>query len=166
MTSLPSERALSRVIRQTIYALKRQYGGRIDLYRLNDAETDLRTGVKTTDRDVFSIRQAIILPNRITRDVVQSISQISSNKKFVYGASFDAGVRNFILDSRDLPNAYEIKNDDWIVYQNRRYDIDSIEEFEFHSGWVIKGREVMGQPVNQIFMVKADNLLDIQSEPS
>jgi len=166
MVSLPSERALTRVIRQTIYALKRQYGGRVDLYRLNDSETDLRTGVKVINKDVFPIRQAIILPNRISRDIVQSISQISANKKFVYGASFDSGKRNFILDSRDLSDGFQIKNDDWIVYQNRRYDIEDVEEFEFRSGWIIKAQEVLGRPVEQIYIVKADDLLELESEAS
>lgn len=166
MVTLPSERALSRVVRQTIYALKRQYGGRIDIYRLNDAETDLRTGEKTIDKDVFPIRRAVILPNRISRDVVQSISQISANKKFVMGSSFDSGRRSFIIDCRDVPDSYHPKNDDWIVYRNRRYDIQDIEEFEFRSGWIIKAQEVFGNPVEQIFLVKAGDYLELSSDAS
>jgi hypothetical protein len=166
MVTLPSERALTRVIRQTMYAMKRQYGGRIDVYRLNDIETNLRTGVKTIDKDCFPIRRAVILPVRISRDVVQSISQISANKKFVFGANFDAGKRTFVIDSRDLPEGFQFKNDDWIVYRSRRYDMEAIQELEFSAGWIITGAEVMGRRPEQSFFAKADDLLIVESKVS
>lgn len=166
MVTLSSERALTRLIRQSMYALKRQFGGRIDVYRLNDTETDLKTGVKTIDKDCFHIRRAVILPVRISRDVVQSISQISANKKFVYGASFDAGKRTFVIDSRDLPNGFRFGNDDWIVYRSRRYDLAAIQELEFEAGWIIEGAEVMGRRPEQSFNANADDYLDLESEAS
>jgi hypothetical protein len=166
MVTLPSEYALQRVIRQTIYSLKRQYGGGIAIYKLNNATTDLRTGVRTIDKDVFNVRQAVVLPTRITRDVVQSISQISANKKFVYGASFDSGKRTFVIDSRDVPEGFQIGNDDWIVYKNRRYDVESIEEFEFKAGWVITGVEVFGRRPEQIFICRSDDLMAMTAEAS
>jgi hypothetical protein len=166
MVTLPSERALQRMIWQSMYALKRQYGGRIDVYRLNDVETNLRTGEKTIDKDCFHLRRAVILPVRISRDVVQSISQISANKKFVYGANFDAGKRAFVIDSRDLPEGFQFKNDDWIVYRSRRYDLEAIQELEFSAGWIITGSEVMGRTPEQSFFAKADDLMDVESEAS
>ena len=166
MVTLPSERALTRMIRQTMYAMKRQYGGRIDVYRLNDVETNLRTGEKTIDKDCFHLRRAVILPVRISRDVVQSISQISANKKFVYGANFDAGKRTFVIDSRDLPEGFQFENDYWIVYRNRRYDLEAIQELEFAAGWIINGAEVMGRRPEQSFFANADDLLSVESEVS
>jgi hypothetical protein len=154
------------MIWQTMYAMKRQYGGRIDVYRLNDVETNLRTGVKTIAKDVFAIRRAVILPVHISRNVVQSISQISANKKFVYGANFDAGKRTFVIDSRDLPEGFQFKNDDWIVYRNRRYDLADIQELEFAAGWIIVAVVVMGRAPEQSFIVKADDLMDVESEVS
>lgn len=166
MVTLPSERALTRMIRQTMYAMKRQYGGRIDVYRLNDVETNLRTGVKTIDKEVFPIRRAVILPVHISRDVVQSISQISANKKFVYGANFDAGKRTFVIHSRDLPEGFQFRNDDWIVYRNSRYDLADIQELEFAAGWIIVAVEVMGRAPEQSFIAKADDLIDVESKVS
>jgi hypothetical protein len=149
-----------------MYALKRQYGGRIDVYRLNDVETNLRTGVKTISKDCFRIRRAVILPVRISRDVVQSISQISANKKFVYGANFDAGKRTFVIDSRDLPKGFQFNNDDWVVYRDRRYDLADIQELEFAAGWIVSGVEVMGRRPEQSLLARAVDLLIVESEAS
>ena len=79
----PANSTLNRMIQQTLYSLKQQYGGTVSVYRLNDAETDVRTGRKTINKDVFVIRRAVILPVTVSRSVIQSISQISANKAFV-----------------------------------------------------------------------------------
>ena len=155
-----------RLIRQSLYALKRQYGGAIEVYRLEDAETDLRTGKKTVCKSVFPIRRAVILPAQLQREVIQSISQISANKKFVQGGTFDRGHRNFIVDARDLPCGFEFTGDDWIVFRSRRYEIKQVFEFEFQAGWVVTGREILGRIPEQIFPVKADDLLTFSDEGS
>lgn len=157
----PANRTLNRMIQQTLYSLKRQYGGTLSVYRLNDAETDVRTGRKTIDKDVFVVRRAIVLPVKISREVIRSISQISANKAFVYGGSFDSGLRKFIIDARDLPEGFVFTNDDWLVYNGRRYEIKAIWEFEFGAAWVIVGKELMGRTAEQVHLVAADSLLGL-----
>ena len=103
----PADRTLNRMIQRTLYSLKRQYGGTVSVYRPNDAETDVRTGRKTIDKDVFVVRRAVVLPVKVSREVIQSISQISANKAFVYGGNFDSGLRKFIIDARDLPKGFD-----------------------------------------------------------
>jgi len=153
---------LNRFIRRTLYSLKRQYGGRVDVYKLNETETDYETGEKTYDRTMVTVLKCIILPVKIQREAVQSISSISANKAFVYGGTYDAGTRMFIIDARDLPGVYEIVDDDWLVYSGRRYDIKSISEFEQHTGWVIIGKEVKGVRPEQIFHMKTENWVDVE----
>lgn len=157
-------RSLNRFIRRTLYSLKRQYGSRIDVYQLNDADTDYQTGEKTVSKTVYIVRKCIVLPVKIARELVQSISQISANKMFVYGGSYDAGTRLFIVDARDMPNDYEFKNDDWIVYNGRRYDIKSIEEFEQHTAWSIVGREVKGVRPEQVFFANITDQLNFNQD--
>lgn len=157
----PADRTLNRMIRQTLYSLKRQYGGTVSVYRLNDAQTDVRTGRKTIDKDVFVVRRAVILPVKVSRKVIQSISQISANKAFVYGASFDSGLRKFIIDARDLPEGFELTSDDWLVYNGRRYEIKAIWEFEFGAAWIVVGKELMGRIAEQVHLVAADSLLSL-----
>jgi hypothetical protein len=153
---------MNRFIRRTLYSLKRQYGGRVDVYKLNTTATDYETGEKTYERTMVTVPKCIVLPVKIQREAVQSISQISANKMFVYGGTYDAGTRTFIIDARDLPDDYEITNDDWLVYNGRRYDMKSITEFEQHTGWVIVGKEVKGVRPEQIFHMKTDDWLDVE----
>jgi hypothetical protein len=155
---------MNRFIRRTLYSLKRQYGGRVNVYKLNSTDTDYETGEKTYDRTMITVQKCIVLPVQIKRETVQTISHISANKAFVYGGSYDAGTRTFIIDTRDLPNDYEVTDDDWLVYDGRRYDIKSISEFEQHTAWVIIGKEVKGVRPEQIFHMKAENWLDVEHE--
>ena len=162
----PADRQQSRLIRQSLYALKRQYGAAIQVYQLEDSVTDLLTGNKSVSKSVYPIRRAVILPAQLQREVIQSISQISANKKFVTGGTFDRGHRNFIIDAHDLPCGFKFTNDDWIVFRNRRYEMKQISEFEFQAGWVVTGREILGRVPEQIFPVKADDLLTLSDQGS
>ncbi len=157
-------RSLNRFIRRTLYGLKRQYGSRVDVYQLNSVETDYETGVKTVNKTVSIVRKCIVLPVKIARELVQSISQISAGKAFVYGGSYDAGTRMFIIDARDMDDGYEFTNDDWIVYNGCRYDIKSIEEFEQHTAWTIVGREVKGVRPEQVFSAHITEQLELEQD--
>ncbi len=157
-----SNQNLNRFIRKTIYSLKRQYGNRVDVYKLLDTETDYQTGEKTVTKSVTIVRKCIVLPVKIAREVEQSITQISANKMFVYGGSYDAGTRMFIIDARDMSDDYEFTNDDWIVYDGRRYDIKSIEEFEQHAAWTIICKEVKGVRPEQVFFAHITEQLALE----
>lgn len=154
-------RGMNRFIRRILYSLKRQYSGRVDVYKLGSTATDYETGEKTYTRTMICVPKCIVLPVKIQREVVQSISQISANKMFVYGGTYDAGTRMFIIDARDLPANYEITDDDWLIYDNRRYDIKSITEFEQHTGWIVIGKEIKGVRPEQIFYVRVENIVDV-----
>ena len=154
-------RSMNRFIQRTLYSLKRQYGGRVDVYKLGSTDTDYETGGKTYTRSMTMVPKCIVLPVKIQREAVQSISVISSNKTFVYGGTYDAGSRMFIIDARDLPSDYEIVNDDWLVYDDRRYDIKDITEFEQHTGWIITGREVKGVRPEQILNMRVASAITI-----
>lgn len=154
-------RNLNRRILQALYMLKRQYGGSIAIYKKGTQTTDYDTGNKTIVKEVYPIRRAIILPVKVAREAVQTISVISANKAFVVGADYDAGTRMFIVDRRDEANLPELTENDWIVYQNRKYEIQKFEMFEFDSAYVIIGRVIYGDTPEQIYPLCADNLLRI-----
>jgi hypothetical protein len=90
---------LIRFIRRCINQMKREYGGPITVYKLNGTTTNLETGVKGVSRDSVYIRRAVVLPNRLTRDVVQSISTISANKKVVQGGFYSTTASDMISRS-------------------------------------------------------------------
>src|SRR5689334_23190781 len=114
---MPTNRNLNQRIKAALYELKKQYGGGpLSIYSLGSTTTNVETGLKTVSKDVTVIRAAIILPAKISRELIQTISQISANKAFVYGGSYDSRTRTFIIDRLDCPNLTELKEDDWIVF--------------------------------------------------
>ena len=157
----PAELALKRTIVRTLYMLKRQYGGTIDIYTLVSSETDQETGVVTLVKSVVHVNRAIVLPAQMQREVKKSISQISAQKMFVVGGTYDAGRRIFIIDREDALTL-DLTNNSYLVYRDRKYEIESFQEYEFDAGWIITGRELVGEVPEQIYLLKADNLLDIQ----
>jgi hypothetical protein len=160
----PADRTLNRQIQQALYMLKRQYGGTIDIYTNGGSATDVRTGVKTVTKTITRVLRAIVLPVKINRDVVRSISAISANKEFVMGGGYDTGTREFIVDRRDTPNLPTLNEDDWLIYRKRKYQIKTFEEFEFEAGWVITAKELVGEVPEQIYLLSADVLLDLHAD--
>lgn len=156
---------LSRRIDQTLYMLKRQYGGTICIYQMGDATVDHLTGSKTVPRTVTTVKRAIVLPVKIAREVVKNISVISANKAFIVGGNFDTGTRMFIIEKTDAPNL-ELGESDWLVYRNKRYEIKSFEEYEFDKAWVVVGKQLKGEIPSQIHVLAADNLIRLTQSAS
>ena len=161
---------LNRRIMNTLYMLKREYGGSFDLYRRQGGSTDYDTGVVTVTKSVTNIHRGIILPAKVIREAMQTISVISANKSFVYGGTYDSSTRMFIVDRRDVPNLdlqeFEPTQDDWIVYKGRKYEIKDFQEFEFDSAWVFTGKAVLGDMPEQIHILAADDLLRLDQQES
>ena len=154
-------KSFNRRTKNTLYMLKRQYGGTINIYKMGDAVTDHLTGVRTVPLDVTVVRRAVVLPIKTVRESAQTISIISANKSFVTGGNYDTGLRMFIVEQTDAPSITELTESDWVVYKNKKYEIKSFEEYESGTGWVIIGKNIFGEPFNQVFPMYADNLLQL-----
>lgn len=150
--------------RTALYNLKRQYGGRIQIYKLLGATTNVETGDKEIDKDVYDVRRAIILPTKVFRENIQSISIISANKKFVQGGRWDAGTKTFIVERRDVPGISELTMDDWIVYASRRFQITDVWEYEFDSGWIINAKMVGGITPKRILNLRGEDNVTFSQE--
>jgi hypothetical protein len=142
--------SLSRFIQRNVYAMKRQYGTMVDLYRILSSQTDHLTGTKTVVKEVHRIRHAPVLPYRMKRDLVQTISIISADKKFVYGGAYDASRREVIIDARDLPRGVEIRPEDYLVIDGQRWTITEIEKFECDAGWALTTKHLPNVPPYEI----------------
>ena len=152
---------LIRFIRQNIFTLKREYGSSITVYKLLDASTNLDSGVKSYTSNSYEIRRAVVLPVHMVRHVIQSISLISANKKIVQGGTFDMGDRVFIIDRRDVPSTLELMKDDWVIYDDRRYDIKTIDEYEQKTAWLIVGKLIAGVVPEQHRRTYPDDTLNL-----
>ena len=142
---------LNRIIKQTLYQLKTEYGAQVQVYKLDSATTDYKTGVKTASKSVITVRKAVVMPAASLRKFVQGISYLSASKPFASqgGQGWDGTSRAFIFLGSDLPG-YEWEVEDWIVYRDRRYDVAEIETLEFNTGWMILGKEVKGSVPERI----------------
>lgn len=160
---MPTNKNLNQRIKASLYSLKKQYGGGpLSIYTFNGSTTNVQTGVKTVNKTVSVVNKVIILPAKVSREVLQSISQISANKAFVYGGTFDSRMRTFIIERRDCPTV-ALKDDDWFVFDGKKYEIKSIQEFEFDTAWVVVARQILGEVPEQIHPLAVDHLLDISS---
>ncbi|MGN6136081.1 MAG: hypothetical protein ACTHOU_16460 [Aureliella sp.] len=157
----PINRQHNRAVRTIIYMLGRQFGGGpIDIYKYRGSTVSLETGEKEVSKTLTQIKRAIILPAKVERTFVKSISQISADKAFVYGGTYDRTRRMFLVNRRDAPNLSLTVND-WLVYRGSKYEIQTFDEFEFDSLWVIIANQVLGDRPSQFVLASADDILDI-----
>ena len=76
----------------------------------------------------------MVLQGVVTRDAKQSISLITAQKQMVQGGGFDVGKRTFIIDRKDVPRDFVLRKDDWIVFDNKHYDIDTAHRIRIQHG--------------------------------
>jgi hypothetical protein len=116
---------LNRILKQAIYQLRNEYGAPVQVYKIDSAATDYKTGVKTATKSVIDVRKAVV------------------------GQGWDGTSRAFIFLGSDLPG-YEWEVEDWIVYRSRKYEVTDIEALEFDTGWMIIGKEAKGNAPERI----------------
>lgn len=157
---------LIKFIRRCIYQMKREYGGAIQINILGSIDTNYETGVKSAAHTSYNINRAVVLPTRIKREAAQTISMISANKKLVQGGTFETGTRTFIIDRRDCPTLTAIHNEDWIIYNNKRYDCKWIDEFEQGTAWLIIAKELEGAQPNVVYSGSANSAMAMTTDLS
>ena len=158
---------MNKLVRQTIYDLKKRYGSKITVYRLLAASTNLETGVKTATKESLDVQKAAVLPSSEARRFLTSISFITASKNFVSPGimGWDQSQRGFIVDARDCPG-WEFLPEDWIVYRDRRYEIVVTERLEFDTGFLVIGKEVKGSVPEQDIRINVVDTLGLEQEES
>lgn len=136
----------TRMIRKVIYSLKRAYGFPVRLYKITDVEKNLETGTKTRTVQFKSVTRAIFVSARFYRSFVYDLSYIAAAKDFTSGGFFDPHDRVILFDWQDLRD-FEIKVEDYIVYDNKQYIITEIRTFENDTLYLVKVRGVRGSEV-------------------
>ena len=108
------------------------------------ATSNSQTGETSLTIATLRVRRAVVLQGVVTRDAKQSISLITAQKQMVQGGGFDVGKRTFIIDRRDVPRDFVLRKDDWIVFDSRHYDLDTVTEYPYGTAWVAIGKELVG----------------------
>jgi len=147
-------------IRATLYRMKRSYGLPIDLCQQILGSTNLETGEKDITYMKTHIARAIVQPARTSRSFVYDLAYISANKDFTSGGFFDASDRRVIIDAADLPADWELDNDQFVIFNNRRFDIKGFYEFEANMGFILMLRETKGQKM--VRLMDAVSILSLE----
>jgi len=153
-----------RFIKNVFYKLKRSYGLPIQYYRVTSSTTSPETGEKITEYSKTDISKAIVLRAREFRSFVYDLAYISANKDFTTGAFFDPEDRQILIEASDTPINFEPTGEDFIVFQDHRYDVKEIYHFEDNYGWALLVRKLRGAPIMRIESVIS--ILDITTEVS
>lgn len=154
---------LTRLTRQALYSLEQEFGGGpVHIYKLLGSSVNYQTGVPVVTKDVTTINRVIILPTTLKSDVNKNVSVISANKAFAYGGQYNAESRTFIIDRRKA-GSLSLTQDDWLVYDGKKYEITSFDAFDDDTAWVIVARQLQGVVPEQIFRLAADDLLTLSS---
>lgn len=146
-------------IRETIYDLKRQYGTPLEIYAITSSTVDLETGVKAVTKSVYRIRQAILLPRTVARQVV---NRLGEKLLFKQGGSVDQDNRLVIVDMRDYPASYQVRVNDYAVIDHQRYEIKSAEQYDHRLAVLITLVATQGENVAAIINRSSHDDLHIQ----
>jgi hypothetical protein len=126
--------------------LKRQYGGPIHIYHLVSSSTSTRTGVKSVVTSSYHVNRAVVMPAGYSR---QRLPSLAGNANNVVSGSRDMSVRDFIVDRKDAVGLTDLTSDDWIGYESKKYQIESVDSYEFNAAWLVTAKELKGEVPQQ-----------------
>ena len=158
------KRTALQVVKRVLRMLKRAYPGSVVIHRRGEVTLDLETGEKTFDVQAWQVNKAIILPQDTSRLFSYDLSFIASLKQFTYGAQYDASRRRIIVDNADLPQGWKPRKDDYIVYENTKYEITEIQQFEFNAGIIYTLKGLVGEPTGLVIPILWRNTLHLHEE--
>ena len=138
----------NRFMRQAMYVHKRQHGATVVIRRKVEVQTDPKTGESIWQIRQWRVRRAVVLPAKTQREVKQNAGAMAANRAIIQGSYFDTSARHFLFDRRDLPDGFILEKDDWLVFNNRHYDIESIAEYEYDAAWLVIAKELKGRTEN------------------
>lgn len=138
----------------------------LSVYKESDNTFNVQTGKKTVVKQKINIRRAVILPGLMHRDFAYGITFVKNNSNFVYGDTFDINERRFIIDNRDVPSTFVIKEEDYLVYNHERYDFKSVEMDIDNLGYFIVAKKLEGEMTYEILDGFYKDKLEFQEQQS
>jgi hypothetical protein len=126
-----------RQIKNIIYQLKKDYGTRMSLRNPTSSDQDRKTGTVLVSYQILKIRRGIWLPEKLVPSFVYDLSFIAANKNFTYGGLFGAGSRVVIVDGKDVPSTFIIKEDTQLVIDKVVYSIKNVDQIVNRLGYLL-----------------------------
>jgi hypothetical protein len=141
-----------RQIKVILYRLKKDYGQVISLLSTINISQNVQTGAIIRNERVVTVRKAIILDTKMSRDFAYDLSFIAANKNFTYGGMFDTSTRLIIVDKADLPKDYIPTIDDRAIFDGERYQMGPMGSTVYNLGYIFTLKHLESQ--------KTENVID------
>lgn len=149
----------TRFIRKVIYDLKTGYGFPITLHKVTGESLNMETGQRTVTIITKKVRKAAILP--ATEKMKFEYSKIDAN--FKYGALFTTALRKVVIDQQDVID-FEIEIDDYFIWDEKRWQVASVDDLEYQTAFTIIARMVEGADRHMVEEVALESQLQLTSE--
>lgn len=155
---------LQRVIRQTIYRLKLEFGALVDVYRLDSSTTDYDTGEITRSITRRRVRRAVKMPEGVSQLQYISPQFTQTQKPFITkGLGWDEVTNVFLFDGRDLRD-FNFELEDWLVWNHERFEIKAIEELGNKAGWAIGTTAAKGEPAEELLFGSVESEIELEQD--
>ncbi len=136
-------RRQTRFIRRVLYSLKKEYGFDITFHKMTGQILDTELGTSEQTFKIKRVKRAIVLPASKQATFEYDLAFIAAAKNFTYGGSYQTSLRKIIVDKQDLGD-YEIENNDYIIWNEKRWEVAKISSFELETGFIVHIRQVDG----------------------
>ncbi len=137
------QRRQTRFIRKLLYSLKKEYGFDITFHKMIEQTLDTELGTSEQTFEIKRVKRAIILPDNKQSTFEYDLAFIAAAKNFTYGGSYDTSLRKIIVDKQDL-GTYEIEIRDYVIWNEKRWEVAKISSFELETGFIVHVRLVEG----------------------
>jgi hypothetical protein len=134
----------NRFMRLALYVHKRQHGVTVAVRR-KTVQTNPETGATQWQIQSWRVLRVVVMPEKRQREVRQNAAAMAANRTIIQGSSFDTGGRHFLFDRHEVPSDLTLKKDDWIVFNNKHYDIESVTDYEYGEAWLVIAKELEGR---------------------
>lgn len=131
-------------INGVIYRLKRRYGQSIEFVRFLGFTVDTATGRQTVSRDSWTLNRAVVLPKQLERSFAYDLSFIAANKNFTYGAFYDKGTREILIDKHDIRANFIPVINDYLIWNQGHYSIVELQDYEGSNALYVKAQMLEG----------------------
>jgi hypothetical protein len=125
-----------------VYTLKKTLGLPAYVYHPVKNDHNIETGVISREYQILYIAKTVMTPENWMRNFNYDLSYIASGKNFVYGGYYDVSRRDFIIDADDLPDDFIPSNNDFLLFDEKRYEILTAEMSERLASWIINAKHV------------------------
>ena len=145
--------------KRVIYTLKRRYGFPLEFYRESEESVDPKTGKRLITRIKHVVKKAIVIPQTASYLNVT----IRSMMTYQNVGTMEIVDKEIIVDTKDFPKSYIPDLKDYVIYQQKRYEIKTVTLFDGAIGYYLGLREWKTSQKYEIFdQCRHDKLLVAQ----